>query len=105
MAKEEDNMKTGVRLVLAAALSLGGVGLAGESASALPMSGLAPALVKAGGAAAPVEDVRRICGPYGGCRWAPGWRYWGPPRPWGPYGFYRPWRRHYGWGGYYRHYW
>jgi hypothetical protein len=104
MAKEEDNMKNS-RFALAAALSLLALCLAGEPVSALPMSGAAPALVQTDSGAASVQEARWICGPYGRCHWAPGWRYWGPPRPWAPYGFYRPWRRHYGWGGYHRHYW
>ncbi|WP_156964553.1 hypothetical protein [Methylocapsa aurea] len=93
-------------LILAAGIGLGGFGLAAPAASAMPMNGLAPAVAMSEDIAQSVENVRWICGPYGGCRWVPGWRYWGP-RPWRPYGCYGGWRRHgYGWGGYYhRHYW
>lgn len=102
-------MKTSLKLVLAAGLGLSGIGLTAASASAMPMSGLDPAIAKPADIATGVEKARWICGPYGGCRWVPGWRYWGPryrywrpygywgPRRWGPYGYYRGWRRPYYW--------
>lgn len=107
-------MKTGLKLVLTAGIGLGGLGLAAVSAPAMPVRGLDPAFATAPDTAKNVESARWIRGPYGGCRWVPGWRrYWGPgygyggPRRWGyGYGYYHPWHRHYGWEPYgYRHYW
>jgi hypothetical protein len=98
----EENMRIFPTLILAA-----GIGLAAPAASAMAMNGLAPAVATSEEMAQSVENVRWICGPYGGCRWVPGWRHWGP-RPWRPYGYYGGWRREgYGWGGYHhhRHYW
>ncbi|HYP58768.1 MAG TPA: hypothetical protein VEQ35_10880 [Beijerinckia sp.] len=93
-------MKTRLKAALAAAIGLGSLGLGALSASAMPMGGLDPAMVTTADARPKVENVRWVCGPYGYCRWAPGYGHWGP-HPWAG-----GWHRHYGWGGYgYRHYW
>lgn len=109
MAQEVCNMKTSMKAALAAAIGMSGLSLGGPAASALPMSGLAASLTRPAEAAT-TEEVRWVCGPYGNCRFVPGYRYWGgprrhwgPPRPFAPYGYHRPWGRHYGGGGYYRH--
>lgn len=94
-------MKIYRTFVLAAGIGFGGLGLAAPSASAMPMNGLAPAVATAEDVATKVENVRWICGPYGGCRWVPGYRYYGG-RPWRPYGYYGGWHRRHGWGGYHR---
>jgi len=97
-------MKIHRTMLLAAGVGLAGLGLAAP-ASAMPMNGLAPAIATSEEAAPSVENVRWICGPYGGCRWAPGYRYYGW-RPWRHYGYYGGWHRRYGWGGWHhRHYW
>lgn len=86
-------MKINRTLFLAAWLGLGGIGFLASSASALPMYGMDPALAVPTEAGQGVENARWICGPYGGCRWVRGWRYW---RPYYGY-YYRPWwwRRYY----------
>lgn len=110
MAQEGYNMKTSMKAALAAAIGMSALGLGGHAASALPMSGLAAALAEPAEAPKLTEEARWVCGPYGNCAFAPGYRrwgpprYWGPARPWAPYGYGRPWPRYYG-GGYYRHYW
>lgn len=116
-------------LGLAAAISLGGVGLAAPAAMAAPMR-FDHAFAIVAEPAKYVENIRWICDPYGGgCHWLPrdywrrwaldpygSWRpwVWGPAAPgfgywgrwaWGPYGSYHPWPRRYGWGGYERPYW
>jgi hypothetical protein len=111
--KVGEAMNISLKLILIAGIGLGGLGEAASSGLALPRSGLDPALAPAADAAKGVENIRWICGPYGGCRWVPGWRrygwwglrygygYWGPRHFWGPYGYY-------GWGGPYyghRYYW
>jgi hypothetical protein len=94
----EDTMKIIAMLLLAVGLGLGGLGFGASSASAMPMNGLVPAPLAQTDAGSGVENVRWICGPYGGCRWVPGWGYWRRPY-WRPYyGYYRPWwwrRRYY----------
>jgi len=95
-------MKTSLKFIVAAGIGFGGVGLAASSVSAMPMSGLDPAVATPSDTAKNFESVRWVCGPYGGCRWVAGWRrhWWG--YGWGPgsgYGYYHPWR-HYGWGPY-----
>ncbi len=90
-------MKTSTKFVFAAAMGLASLTLA-DSASALPMSGLNPALVAADKTAdGAVQDVRWVCRPWG-CHWAP--NFWGPR-----WGYYHPWHRHYGWGWHRRYYW
>jgi hypothetical protein len=111
----EEDMKTSVKLILAAGIGFGTLGLAASSASAMPMSGLDPALAKPADAAKSVEAVRWRCGPYG-CHWRHGWRrryWWGPgygfwgPGPWWRWGFgYYPWWPTVGfWPYYYGYYW
>lgn len=95
-------MNRSLKLVLAAGLGLSGIGLAATSVAAMPMSGLDPAVAKPADIATGVENVRWICGPYGGCRWVPGWRYWGPHRYWRPYGYWGP--RRWGYYGWHRPY-
>ncbi|HET6377442.1 MAG TPA: hypothetical protein VFG05_03945 [Methylocella sp.] len=89
------------------ALCIAFSGLAAPSASAMPLNGLGAAFAKPL-PADNIEKARWVCGPYGYCRWAPGWRrcWWGGPW-WGyRYGCYYPWRRHWGWGPWgYRYYW
>lgn len=58
---------------LALAALLGSSVLIGQ-ASAMPVSGLAPAAERS---AVGVQDVRYVCGPYR-CWWTPG-PYWGRP--------------------------
>jgi hypothetical protein len=70
-------MKTSLKLMLIAGIGFGGLGEIASSASALPLSGLDPALAPTADAAKSVENIRWICGPYGGCRWVPGWRRFG----------------------------
>jgi hypothetical protein len=102
-------MDNRLKLALAAGVVVGGMGLAAQSASAMPMNGLASGLTLAiaTGEAAQAEQVRWVCGPWG-CRWRP--NYWGGyygPRPfYGPrpyYGYGRPWGyggpRRWGYGG------
>jgi len=62
-------------------IGLGDLGSTAAAASAMPLSGLDPALATAADTTKAVENIRWICGPYGGCQWAPGWRrygWWGP---------------------------
>lgn len=93
-------MRTSLKLMIAAATGFGGTSLAAQPVSAMPMSGLDPALATASDEAKNVENARWICGPWG-CRWVPGWRpWWGPGPYWGSrgrYGWgYGPWHRRYG---------
>ena len=95
-------MNTSLKLVLAAGIAAGGLATASLSATAMPLSGLDPALASAPEAANGIENIRWVCHPYGGCRRVRGWRHaWGPRygyawgygnywgiRPWGPYGYY-----------------
>jgi hypothetical protein len=75
-------------------IGLGRLGSTAASASAMPLSGLDPALATAADTTKAVENIRWICGPYGGFQWVPGWRRYGW---WGPgYGYRGPWR----WGPY-----
>jgi hypothetical protein len=88
-------MRKNVQLALAAGVILGGLGLAGGAASALPVGGLDPAIAVPADAQG-LQDVRWVCGPYG-CRWVPG-PYWGPRwgHPywgWGHRWGYGHWRR------------
>jgi hypothetical protein len=111
----EDDMKSSLKVILAAGIGFGALGLAAKSVSAMPMSGLDPALAAPADTAKSVEAVRWICGPYR-CRRAPGWRrryWWGPgygfygPGPWWRYRYgYYPWWPHMGWSPYrYGYYW
>jgi hypothetical protein len=92
-------MRKSLQLALAAGVGFGAMGLI--SASAMPMSGLDPAVATPADLTKNVEPVRWVCGPYR-CHRVHGWhrRYW-----WGPgYGFYGPgpwWRHGYGYYGYY----
>ncbi|MGO9232807.1 MAG: hypothetical protein ACLP4V_01465 [Methylocella sp.] len=87
-------MKTCLRLALVMGIGLGGLGSTAAFGSAMPLSGLDPALATAADTTKAVENTRWICGPYGGCQWVPGWRRYGW---WGPgYGYRGPWR----WGTY-----
>jgi len=70
-------MKTCLRLALVMGIGLGGLGSTAASASAMPLSGLDPALATAADTTKAVENIRWICGPYGGCQWVPGWRRYG----------------------------
>ena len=70
-------MKTCLRLALVMGIGLGGLGSTAASASAMPLSGLDPELATAADTTKAVENIRWICGPYGGCQWVPGWRRYG----------------------------
>jgi hypothetical protein len=74
-------------IVFAALLSSSALSV---SASAMPVSGLAPAAPQK---TAHVQNVRWVCGPYR-CFWRPGPVWWGPGRYWGP----RRWGWRGGWG-------
>lgn len=92
-------MKTLAKLVLTTGISFCGLGSIPSAALAMPLSGLSMALATPADDAAAVENVRWICGPYGGCRWVPGWRrheWWGPRYGWGP-GYWGP--RRWGYDG------
>ncbi len=92
-------MKTSLNIALATGLTLAGIGFAASSASAMPMSGLDPAVATSSDVAQNVDKVW-WCGYYGCHR---GWRYWHRPYGWGywhrPYGWYRGygWRRWHRW--------
>ena len=95
-------MKTLPRLTLAFAMFAASLGLAPLAANAAPFAPAAgPVLGQA--AAAPVENVAWVCGPYR-CWHRPGPAFW-RPRPYyapGPYfygrPYYRPhWGYHHGW--------
>jgi hypothetical protein len=58
------------------------------------LSGLDLALATAADTTKAVENIRWICGSYGGCQWVPGWRRYGGGGP--SYGYKGPWR----WGPY-----
>jgi len=93
-------MKVILKVGLAAGLTLAAAGIASE-ASAMPMSGLDPAVATTSDLAQNnVEAVRWVCGPWG-CHWRP--NYWGGygygyRRHWGGYGYrggwHRGWHRH-----------
>jgi hypothetical protein len=88
-------MKASLKYALATGLTLTGIGFAASSASALPMSGLDPAVATSADVAQGVQDVRWVCGPWG-CHWAPNYWGYGWRRPWGwhgGYGWHRGWRR------------
>jgi hypothetical protein len=97
----EDDVKTSLKLAMAAGIGIGAIGLAVHSASAMPMSGVGPAVATSPDTAKNAESVRWVCGPYR-CHWAPGWGpgygYWAPGLGYG-YGYYHPWRPHSGWYG------
>ncbi len=109
-------MKTSLKLILAAGIGFGALGLATNSAPAMPMGGLDPALAKPADAAKGVEKLRLVCGPSYSCRrarhwgrrywWGPGYGYWGPA-PWWRWGYgYYPWWPTVGfWPYYYGYYW
>ena len=80
-----------LKIALVAATALGGASLIAPAASAMPISGLAPA---ANARATDVQQAAWVCGPYR-CWWRPGWgygyrRWWGPRPYWG-------WRRRWWW--------
>jgi hypothetical protein len=78
----EEDMKTGLKLALAAGIGLGALGIGGKSVSAFPISGLDPALATPADMATSVDQVRWVCRH---CRWVHGWhrgwyrRYWCGP--------------------------
>jgi hypothetical protein len=95
-------MNTGIKTMLAAAVTAAGLGLGAQQASALPLAGLDPALVTGAETGLHVDHVRWVCGPYR-CVWRPN-VYRVVPRPyyWGPrwhrpvrFGWHRHW--HHGW--------
>jgi hypothetical protein len=98
----EDDMKTGLKLALAAGIGLGALGLGGKSVSALPITGLDPALATPADIAKRVNHVRRVhswhrrywwCGPgYGFYSPGPWWRYSYGYYPWRTMGGYWPYR-------------
>jgi hypothetical protein len=108
----EEDMKISLKVMMAAAIGVGGLGLAAKPASAMPVSGLNPALATQADSAQGIESVRWVCDPYGGCQRVRHWRRygygWGPgyglygPGPWWPYGYAYPcpWPGPYGWGYY-----
>lgn len=106
-------MKISLKLLLSASIGFSGFGSVIPLATAMPVSGLNPALAAAAESAKGVENIRWNCGPYGGCRraygwphygWGPGYAYWGPRFWWGPPTAYE-WRT-YGLGAYrFRYYW
>lgn len=77
-------MNVAVKTGLAAAALLVSIGAGSTVASAMPVSGLQPAIET--GSSARISDVRWVCGPYR-CWWRP--NYYAPRRPWG----WRRWRR------------
>jgi len=82
-------MRTSLKLALAAGLTLAGAGFAASSASALPASGLDPAIATSADIAQNVDKVW-WCGRWG-CHPGWGWRrpYYGG---WRGYGWHR-WHR------------
>jgi hypothetical protein len=102
--REKDMKMKNLKLVMVASIGFSGIGLAGQPASATPMSGLDPAIATSLDTAKNVERIRWICGPWR-CHWVPGWRrygwdpdsysYWRPPGY--SYGYYHPWRHHDDW--------
>jgi hypothetical protein len=106
-------MKLTLKLILAAGVGSGAVGLAASPVTAMPASGLDPALAAPVDSAKSVETVRLICRRR--CHWVPGWRryWWGPgygyygPGPWWRYRYgYYPWWPYAGWSPYlYGYYW
>jgi hypothetical protein len=98
-------MSKSLKLVLAADIGFSALGLGGKPASAMPMSGLDPALATTADLTKNLQPIRWYCGPYR-CQWGPGWHrryWWGPgygfygPGPWWRYGYgYRPWWPRYG---------
>jgi hypothetical protein len=61
-------MKTSLKVALGIGIGLGGLGSAASTASAVPLRGLDRAVATVADTAKGVENVRWICGPYGGCR-------------------------------------
>lgn len=97
-------MKTHRKLVMAAGIGFFGLGAAALPASAMPLSGLDPALATAADRSESFQAVRWICDSYGDCQEVPGWRHhgwrrhhhgWGPAYTWGPPS---KWGGGYGWG-------
>jgi hypothetical protein len=84
-------MKIHLKLALATGLTLAGFGFAASSASAMPISGIDPAVVTSSDIAQGVQDVAWVCGPWG-CHWRPN-RYWGPRPYYRPWGWHRHWHR------------
>ena len=70
-----------LKIALVAATALGGASLIAPAASAMPISGLAPA---ANELATDVQQTAWVCGPFR-CWWRPGWGYgyrrWLGPAP------------------------
>jgi hypothetical protein len=88
-------MKTSLKWALAAGLTMAGIGYSASSASALPISGLDPAIATSSDVAQNVDKVW-WCGYYGCHR---GWGY----RRWGYW--HRPYYRWHRWGYWHRPYW
>lgn len=59
-----------IKMALVAGLALGTLGLAAQSASALPLQRINGAVVHTSG----LQQVRYVCG-YWGCHWRPGYAY------------------------------
>lgn len=74
-----------MKMALAAGIALGASTLGASGASAAPV--LDPGVAQAAGAAANVDNVRWVCGPYR-CVWRP--NYYRPYGVYRPYGAYRP---------------
>jgi hypothetical protein len=108
----EIGMKTSLKLILAVGIGSGTLGLEKNCATAMPMSGLDPALASPAYVANSVGTVRWVCRH---CHWVPGGRryWWGPgyefygPGPWWRWGYgYYPWWPRVGyWPYYYGYYW
>jgi len=82
----EIEMTISLKSAVLAATLLGASALGVGAASAMPATGLDPAVAGASDLAPLVQDVRWVCGPFGRCRWAP--NYWAGPRVYGPRRFY-----------------
>ena len=87
-------MMRSMTAALVAAATLGAIALQPTTASAIPMIDRAPAALAQGAAAANVEHVRVVCGPFG-CHWRP--NYYRPYPVYG-YGYGRGYGRGYGYG-------
>jgi hypothetical protein len=82
-------MKTALKLITAAGIAFGSLGVA----SAMPMSGLDPAVATAADTIH-ADNVRWVCPPYRRCFWVGG-PYYGRPWGWHRWGWHRGgWHRH-----------
>jgi hypothetical protein len=73
----EELMKSMIRMALVGGIALTGLGSAAGAASAMPVTGLDPAVAHTTVAQGGVEHVRYVCGRWG-CHWVPG-HYWAHP--------------------------